>query len=160
MTAVATHPATAHPAATEPIDGRYVEAEHRRLRLGLAHLGDAIERAHRSSRAEMAARLVEAVRWLRNDVLPHAAWEEAWLYPAVDRRAGTPWATRAYRLEHARLKELAQALEVELERIRERWTLELTVEVVAALARLEAVLSLHLAEEERLALPVIEGEPR
>jgi iron-sulfur cluster repair protein YtfE (RIC family) len=150
--------AAVRPPGGEAIDEQYVEAEHRRLRVGLANLGEAIEDAHRASRAEMAARLVDALRWLRHDVLPHAAWEEAWLYPAVDRLAGTAWATRSYRLEHAWLKELAQELEVELERIHDQWSLRLTVEVVAALARLEAVLSLHLAEEERFALPVIEAE--
>jgi hemerythrin-like domain-containing protein len=142
--------------SADVIEGQFVEHEHRRLRAGLANLRDAIAEAHRLTRSEAVDRVVQTLSWLRRDVLPHAAWEEAWLYPHLDAQAETAWATRALRFEHEQIREVAADLEVEFQAIEDRWTVDGTFRVVVALTRLEALISAHLAQEERFVLPLLE----
>jgi hemerythrin-like domain-containing protein len=133
------------------IEARFVAEEHQRIRAGLGGIEDAIADAHRMSRAEAIDRVVQTLQWVRRDVLPHSAWEEAWLYPRLDADAGTAWATRALRFEHEQIRELAGALETEFELARGRWSSEIAFRLVAALARLDAIIRAHLAQEERFA---------
>jgi hemerythrin-like domain-containing protein len=139
------------------IEGQFVEHEHRRLRAGLANLRDALEDCHRLTRSDAVDRVVRTLSWLRRDVLPHAAWEEAWLYPHLDTEAGTPWATRALRFEHEQIREVAADLETEFQAVQEHWTVEHSFRLVIALTRLETLISAHLAQEERFVLPVLEA---
>ena len=41
---------------------------------------------------------------------PHMAWEESWLYPQIDDRAQTPWATSLVRFDHRQILEQAEHL--------------------------------------------------
>lgn len=143
--------------SADVIERRFVEEEHRRLRTGLANLQDAIVEAHRLTRSDAIERVVRTLAWLRRDVLPHAAWEEAWLYGHVDGQAGTPWATRALRFEHEQIREVATALESEFQAAHERWTGEHVFRLVVALTRLETLVSAHLAQEERMVVPLLES---
>ena len=97
--------------AADSIEVQLLEHEHQRVRAGLANLQEAIARAHAVTRVEAIDGAVRTIGWLRRDLLPHAAWEEAWLYPQLDALAQTPWATRALRLEHEQIREVAAALE-------------------------------------------------
>lgn len=142
--------------SADVIEQRFVEQEHRRLRAGLSNLRDAIEGAHRLSQPEAMDGVVRTLTWLRRDVLPHAAWEEAWLYGHVDTQAGTPWATRALRFEHEQIREVAAALETEFQTAHEHWTGEQAIRLVIALTRLEALVSAHLAQEERMVVPLLD----
>jgi len=137
------------------IERRFVEEEHRRLRTGLANLEEAILSAHRQTQSEAMGAVVRALHWLRRDVLPHAAWEEAWLYSHIDTQAGTPWATRALRLQHEQIREVATALENEFQLAHEHWTGEQSLRLVVALTRLETLLAAHLAQEERMVVPLL-----
>jgi len=137
------------------IERRFVEEEHRRLRTGLANLEEAILSAHRQTQSEAMGAVVRALHWLRRDVLPHAAWEEAWLYSHVDSQAGTPWATRALRFQHEQIREVATALENEFQLAHEHWTGEQSLRLVVALTRLETLLAAHLAQEERMVVPLL-----
>jgi len=137
------------------IERRFVEEEHRRLRTGLANLEEAILSAHRQTQSEAMGAVVRALHWLRRDVLPHAAWEEAWLYSNVDSQAGTPWATRALRFQHEQIREVATALENEFQLAHEHWTGEQSLRLVVALTRLETLLAAHLAQEERMVVPLL-----
>jgi len=143
--------------SADVIERRFVEQEHRRLRTGLAGLQDAIAEAHRMPQSEVMDRVVRTLAWLRRDVLPHAAWEEAWLYGHVDTQAGTPWATRALRFEHEQIREVASALETEFMAAHEHWTGEHFFRLVVALTRLETLVAAHLAQEERMVVPLLEG---
>lgn len=143
--------------SADVIEGLFLEHEHRRLRAGLGRLQETIEEAHRLTRAAMAERVAETFRWLRRDVLPHAAWEEAWLYPHLDQTAHTPWATRALRFEHEQVREVAGKLETLFQAVHDHWTSELSFGLVIALTRLETLVSAHLAQEDRFLTPLLDG---
>jgi hemerythrin-like domain-containing protein len=142
--------------SADRIEGQLLEHEHRRVRVGLANLRDAIADAHRLTRSEATDRLAHTLGWLRRDLLPHATWEEAWLYPHLDATAGTPWATRALHFEHEQIREVARTLETEFQAVHEHWSVELAFRVVVALTRLETLVSAHLAQEERFMPPLLD----
>lgn len=144
-------------ASADMIERRFVEQEHRRLRAGLANLQDVISDAHKLTQSEAMGGVVRTLHWLRRDVMPHAAWEEAWLYNHVDSETGTPWATRALRFEHEQIREVATALENEFQIAHEHWTSEQSCRLVVALTRLETLVAAHLAQEERMVVPLLEG---
>jgi iron-sulfur cluster repair protein YtfE (RIC family) len=140
------------------IEERIVEREHLALRAGLATLQGAIEDASRLSRPDLADRVARATSWLHREFLPHAAWEEAWLYPHADRVTGSPWTTRALRFQHEQIRELAGALERASVVAHEHWTPEIVYGLVAAMARIDALVSAHLAQEELSVLPLLDDE--
>ena len=144
-------------ASADIIERRFVEQEHQRLRAGLANLEEAILAAHRQTQTEAMGEVVKTLHWLRRDVLPHAAWEEAWLYSHVDAQAGTPWATRALRFQHEQIRELATALENEFQLAHEHWTGEQSCRLMVALTRLETLVAAHLAQEERMVVPLLDS---
>jgi hypothetical protein len=140
----------------EIIEGQLLDHEHQVLRTGISNLQDAIGQAHAMSRSDAIDRVVRTLAWLRRDVLPHAAWEEAWLYPHLDAAAGTPWATQALRFQHEQIREVAAALEREFSSAEVRWTAEEAFQLAIALTRLEALLSAHLAQEQWFVGPLLE----
>jgi iron-sulfur cluster repair protein YtfE (RIC family) len=139
------------------VDERILEREHESLRIGLSTLEGTIEDAHRLTRPELADRVARSTAWMHREFLPHAAWEEAWLYARLDHETGSPWTTRGLRVQHEQIRELASALETASTVAHERWTHEIEFELVAAMARLDALLSAHLAQEELIALPLLEA---
>jgi hypothetical protein len=140
----------------EVIEGQLLDHEHRALRAGISNLQDTIGRAHAMSRTDAIDGVVRTLAWLRRDVLPHAAWEEAWLYPHLDTAAGTPWATQALRFQHEQIREVAAALEREFSSAEVRWTAEEAYQLTIALTRLEALLSAHLAQEQWFVGPLLD----
>jgi iron-sulfur cluster repair protein YtfE (RIC family) len=140
----------------DEIEGLFLDHEHARVRAGLAGIRDTIEEAHHLGRIDTSERVVRTLTWIRRDVLPHAAWEEAWLYPHLDQAAATPWATRALRFEHDQIRDVAAILEQEFQDAGERWSAELIFRLVVALTRLETLVSAHLAKEERFVIPLLE----
>ena len=139
------------------VDERILEREHESLRIGLSTLEGAIEDAHRLTRPELAERVARSTAWMHREFLPHAAWEEAWLYARLDHETGSPWTTRGLRVQHEQIRELAFALETASTMAHERWTSEIEFALVAAMARLDALLTAHLAQEELIALPLLEA---
>lgn len=137
-------------AAADLIEGRFLAEEHRRLREGLAALQDSISVCHRLTRPEVIDRTARTLAWLRRDVLAHASWEDAWLYPRLDRQADTAWATRALSLQHEQIRELAIELEKAFATVHDRWSSEVAFTVATAMARLDALISSHLALEDRV----------
>lgn len=135
--------------AADLIEGRILAEEHRRIRDGLAALQDSIAACHRLTRPEVMDHTARTLAWLRRDVLAHASWEDAWLYPRLDHQAETAWATRALSMQHEQIRELAIELEKAFESAHERWSSDIAFSVATAMARLEALISSHLAQEER-----------
>jgi iron-sulfur cluster repair protein YtfE (RIC family) len=138
------------------VERRIAEREHQALRSGLATLQGAIDDAARLTRPELAERVARTTSWLHRELLPHASWEEAWLYPHADQATGSPWTTRGLRFQHQQIRELAAALERVSVVAHEHWNHEIVYALVAAMARLDAVLSAHLAQEELSVLPLLE----
>lgn len=145
--------------AADRVEGRIIHEEHQRLRTGLAALEQTIADAYRLSRPELSDRVHRALEWIRRDLLPHAAWEDAWLYPQLDREAETPWATRVLRFEHTQINEIAVGLETDAQELRERWSMELAFRIVARIASLHCIVAAHVAQEERFVLPVLDAQP-
>ena len=154
--------------AADMVEERILEREHETLRAGLSTLQGAIEDAHRLTRVELAERVARSTAWMHRSFLPHAAWEEAWLFARLDHETGSPWTTRGLRVQHEQIRELAAALETASTVAHERWTSEIEFALVAAMARLDALLTAHIAQEELFVVPLLEertggkshGEPR
>lgn len=142
--------------AADVVEERIIEREHEGLRSGLSSLQGAIEDAHRLTKPELAERVARATAWMHRAFLPHAAWEEAWLFPRIDHETGSPWTTRGLRFQHEQIRELAGALESASVVAHERWTSEIEFGLVAAMARLDALLSAHLAQEEMFVMPLLD----
>jgi hemerythrin-like domain-containing protein len=138
------------------IEARFFEDQHRRIRTGLALLQETVADLHGMTRTEAVERITRVLIWLRRDLLPHAAWEEAWLYARLDRQTGSPWTTRALRFEHQQIRELAGLLEAQFDEVHERWSNRIAFALVAALARLDALITAHIVQEERFVMPLLD----
>ena len=138
------------------VEERILEREHEGIRAGLSTLQGAIEDAHRLTRVELAERVARITSWMHRDFVPHAAWEEAWLYSRLDQESGSPWTTRGLRFQHEQIRELASALESASVVAHDRWTREIEFSLVAAMARLDALFTAHLAQEELFVLPLLD----
>jgi hemerythrin-like domain-containing protein len=144
------------PTAADIVEERILEREHETLRAGISSLKGAIEDASRLTQVQLVERVVRTTAWMRRDVLPHAAWEEAWLYNQLDQETGSPWTTRGLRVQHEQIRELAARLEGVCALAHTRWTRDIEVQLIAAMARLDALLSAHLAQEDLFVTPLIE----
>lgn len=135
----------------------FAENEHRDIIRGLSRISELVDGLE-PGRVPVPARLTrEVLGWLHGTLEPHFAWEEATLFPEIDERAGTPWATRAARLSH-------QQLRARVARIQEEWTLAQgpdrrgpAARALVDLLALEALLRAHLELEEDVLLPVLTG---
>lgn len=144
------------PSAADNVEERILEHEHLALRAGLSTIAGTLEDAHRLSRFDLAERVARTTSWLHREFLPHAAWEETWLFDQLDRATDSPWTTRALRFQHDQIRELATALEQASVTAHAHWTNEIAFRLVTALARLEATISTHLSQEERFVLALLE----
>jgi hemerythrin-like domain-containing protein len=137
-------------------EGRFASHEHRDLAVGLAHIGETIERSTELTSTELWARLHRALGWLERELKPHLTWEDTWLYPKLDQLAGTTWATKLPHYEHRQIEALIAALESDSERWLGRSTPRTDADVVAHLSAIRAVIATHVEREERFLLPLLE----
>lgn len=141
--------AAAMPASAEPASAAF-RAEHVEVRKHLEHVREwtgALARQPKEKRAQAAK---DIVAFFEGHIVPHAEWEEAKLYPAIDELAGTKAPNRftaTMRHEH---------------RIVGRWIKDLRElagrEEYAAFARradnLLGLITAHFEEEEEVLLPL------
>ncbi|QYG95186.1 hemerythrin domain-containing protein [Iamia sp. SCSIO 61187] len=135
-----------------------LRAEHRDLMPHLLALDAAADEAAGWGRDVAVATLAEIVDFLRGHLVPHAAAEEAVLYPAVEEAMSAPGATATMRADHeeivARIDQLADAVS----RVEQRWPdAELGRDVTHQLVGLSAILQLHFRKEEEVLLPVLDA---
>jgi iron-sulfur cluster repair protein YtfE (RIC family) len=138
---------------TEPL-----RAEHLDLLPHLRALDTAADGAAGWDRDTMVATLQEIVSFLRGHLIPHAADEEAVLYPAVEQVMAAPGATATMRADHveivARIDRLADIVSV----VKRRWPdAGLARDVAHQLVGLSAILQLHFRKEEEVLLPVLDA---
>ena len=88
--------------------------------------------------------------------LPHAAWEETWLFPQIDKRAQTPWATRLVRFEHRQISRQAELVGTHRLDVRHGPSALAAGELRSDLIALEALVRANLEREERFLLPILE----
>ena len=142
----------AQAAAADPAE--LIRAEHATLRTHLGHLQTLADAVESTDADELRERLSQIVRFLRDELLVHAAHEEETVYPAADgllRALGGATATMT--LEH----ELIAARVAELEQLAETsgYDARTRVALRRSLIALEAVLRGHFEKEERVYVPLL-----
>ena len=145
-----------HDAVAEQAFARH---EHQELGPWLDRIHAVACRVGHESTRDLAVDLHRMVVWLETDLEAHAAWEESWLYPEIDRRAGTPWATRMMRVEHQQIRTAVRHLDVEQTALQHELTPATAGQLAGAIFGLEAILRAHLEREERVLLPLLSDDP-
>ena len=135
----------------------FAEHEHRDLARGINRIHDVACEVGQAATPELSAHLLEVLDWLDSNFAPHIAWEEAWLYPEIDARIGTPWATRAARFDHRQIREMATHLRADHDRLRGTQGGD-KAETRCHLFSLEALVRAHLEREERFLIPLLEDD--
>ncbi len=131
-------------------------SEHREL-------GRGVDRIHevgvlRGTHQELSVAALEVLHWIDKVLAPHAEWEDRWLYPEVDRRAGTPWATRLMSFEHQQIRDAATALASARAQLHDAPSNARDMDVRAGLLALEAIVRAHMVREERFLIPLLEAD--
>lgn len=137
----------------------FADHEHRDLRPGMDRIHDVAASVGAIAAPDLSIVLLDVLDWFETVVEPHAAWEEGWLYPELDRLAGTPWATRLMRYEHQQIRRVVIRLESDRDRLRHEPNHDEAVDLVGDLFALEALLRSHVEREERFLLPLLDDPP-
>ncbi len=134
---------------------RFAEAEHRELTRGIARLAEVGDLIGHAASEEVIRAVDHVVGWLRTTLVPHAEWEDAWLYPEFDRIAGTPWATKLMHYEHHQIAARIDRLAGQTVRLREEPSQRRLLDLRADLAELHGLIAAHIEREERFLLPLL-----
>jgi hypothetical protein len=137
----------------------FVDHEHRDLRPGIDRIHDVGASVGSLAAPDLSIVLLDVLDWFETIVEPHAAWEEGWLYPELDRLAGTPWATSLMRFEHHQIRRIVARLEGDRGRLRHEPNHDESVALLADLFALEALMRAHVEREERCLLPLLDDPP-
>jgi hemerythrin-like domain-containing protein len=137
----------------------FAEHEHRELRAGMDRIHELACTVARSAEPSVAPAVTEALEWLVTVLAPHAAWEDGWLYPHMDSRAGTHWATRVMAFEHQQIRRLIRELIGDQERGGRGHDQDHVVETAGRLFAIEGLLRAHIEREEELLIPLLDDEP-
>jgi iron-sulfur cluster repair protein YtfE (RIC family) len=134
----------------------FAQHEHVDLRPGLDRLHDVALRAAHLPIPELSQAVHESLGWATRVLAPHAAWEDAWLYPGIDQREATGWATRTMRFEHHQIRRLVDALRVQRAALLDHEGVHDPAAVTAALVALETLIRAHIEREERFLIPLLD----
>ena len=133
----------------------FTEHEHRELIRGINHIHDVACGIGEWVPADLSVRILDVLGWLDRELEPHIGWEEGWLYPEIDGRTGTPWATRAARFDHQQIHAVMGRLRTDQRLFHEDPTQERLPELRCHLFSLEALLRAHIEREERFLIPLL-----
>ena len=135
----------------------FAEHEHRDLRPGINRIHAAALAIPSAASIDCSGSVQAVIGWVEGVLKPHAAWEDAWLYPEIDGLAGTPWATKLMAFEHRQILEIARQLEIDREFLRDKPRREGSWPGLRGhLFALEALLRAHVEREERFLIPLLE----
>ena len=133
----------------------FSEHEHRELVRGINRIHDIACEIGGWLTPEQSVRVLGVLDWLDRELEPHIAWEESWLYPEIDARTGTPWATRAARFDHGQIRDVATRLHADKQLLhRDRASARLA-DMRCHLFALEALVRAHIDREERFLMPLL-----
>jgi len=135
----------------------FASHEHVEMRRGIDRMLE-VARLH-GSNEELSAGALEIMHWVGRVLEPHAQWEDRWLYPEIDERVGTPWATKLMAFEHKQIRDAAEALAAARLALREHGSTDAAIELRGRLFALDAILRAHMAREERFLIPLLDVEP-
>lgn len=145
---------------TDPMPERsFAEHEHRDLVRGLNTLHDVACSIALGQGVAAPVRVLDVIQWFEHVLEPHIAWEESWLYPEIDRRIGTPWATRAARFDHGQIRHTADLVRSARDAFVRRDGRASVDELRCHLFGLEALVRAHIEREERFLIPSLEESP-
>lgn len=136
----------------------FAEHEHRDLVRGINRVHEVACQIGRRPTLELSVDLLNILGWLDSTLGPHIAWEEGWLYPEIDARLGTPWATRAARFDHQQIRVMSARLRADHHLLSSRESGDPQVEARCHLFSLEALLRAHIEREERFLIPLLDAE--
>jgi len=133
----------------------FEEREHRELVPGINRIHDVAVAVDTIAAPDLSLALLDIVDWIDEVLVPHVAWEDAWLYPQFDQRAGTPWATRTMSYEHHQVRDVARKIVAEREQLRTDPSRAEVISLRGDLFALEAILRSHIEREERFLIPLL-----
>ncbi len=133
----------------------FEEHEHRELVAGIARIHEVACEVGRGARSDVSLHLLDLLHWAHRTLEPHVAWEDGWLYPEIDRRIGTPWATRAARFDHEQIRAIVARLESDEQALLRHEDPDRGGQLRCHLFSLEALLTAHIEREERFLLPLL-----
>ena len=133
----------------------FAEHEHRDLVRGINRIHDVACHVGAVSRTELSVQLIDVLHWFDSTLEPHIAWEEAWLYPEIDTRTGSPWATRAARFDHRQLRAVLAEVRADQASLHNVEMGEHHSETRCHLFSLVALVRAHIEREERFLMPIL-----
>jgi hemerythrin-like domain-containing protein len=135
----------------------FAEHEHRDLARGLDRIHAIARAVGGPSSVDWSGAVLSVLDWVERVLRPHAAWEDAWLYPEIASRAGSPWATKLMTFEHQQILEIARKVELDRERLSgEQLFRDEMVGLAGDLFVLEGLLRAHIEREARFLIPLLE----
>lgn len=132
--------------------------EHREVLPWLDRIHDVGCAVGHLSVGELKVELHRVVVWLEHCLEDHAAWEEAWLYPAIDAHAGTPFATKTVRFGHQQIRNGVRHLSADQAALGHELTRTQADELRSRIFGLEAIMRAHVECEERVLLPLLDED--
>ena len=133
----------------------FAEHEHRELARGIDRIHDVACQIGGCVSPDLSVRILDVLDWLDRELEPHVSWEESWLYPEIDSRTGTPWATRAARFDHHQIRGMAARLRADQQLLHQDGAPGRLVELRCDLFGLEALLRAHIEREGRYLIPLL-----
>lgn len=133
----------------------FTEHEHRELVRGIDRIHDVACAIGGWLTPDQSVRVLDVLAWLDHELEPHVSWEESWLYPEIDARTGTPWATRAARFDHGQIRDMAARLRSDQHLLLQDRAHERLPELRCHLFGLEALIRAHIEREERYLIPLL-----
>jgi iron-sulfur cluster repair protein YtfE (RIC family) len=136
----------------------FVEHEHQELVAGIDHIHEVACELPKLSVNQMSVQVGSVLRWVEGTLKPHMTWEEQWLFPTIDERAQTPWATRLLRFDHRQIAQQAERISSHRAALAHGPTGEATTQMRSDLFALEALVRANVEREESFLLPLLELE--
>ena len=135
----------------------FAKHEHEELAAGIGRIHELGEALATMPVDQRSAGIHKVLHWVEADLKPHIAWEEHWLFPLIDRRTHTSWATRYARFDHHQI--LAQAERLYAHSASgSHFPSRDAVMLIADLSALETLVRVTVEREERFLLPLLESD--
>lgn len=136
----------------------FVDHEHEELTRGIDRMHEVACELPMLSAASKSARGERVLQWVEETLRPHMTWEETWLFPTIDDRPQTRWATRLARFDHRQIAHQAEQLRTHCSQLEHGPSADANEEIRGDLFGLEALLRATLEREEAFLLPLLERE--
>ena len=133
----------------------FAEHEHLDLTRGLNRIHDTACEVQGWVAPELPTHVLGILDWVEHVLAPHLSWEEAWLFPEIDERTGTPWATRSARFDHQQIRRMASRIGDDQAVLQGIDPSAHLAEIKCHLFGLEALLRSHIEREERFLIPIL-----